>query len=173
MDRMERESPAGSANPLPGSIQSKTTRNSSTLPVLFLWRRAVLSPLGPESATTRYVLLALSTFMDVDGCNAFPSESRLAEASGLSRRAIIMHMKIAEQDGWIGRRKVRRKGRIWHGYVYEPRFPVRLDGLSRFDEVNNVHLGQGQAVRAAVDKLLDGKVGEVHHRFEEVHAVHE
>lgn len=99
---------------------------------------------------TRYVLLALSTYMNTDGGNAFPSQSKLAEKTGLAKRTVNEHLERAEADGWIARRRVRRRARIWHFHRYEPRFPSFLAYVRRDDEVTETHRVLG--VTVPVDK---------------------
>lgn len=106
--------------------------------IVSTWRRAVCSPAGPESPTTRYLLLALAARMeDESGCAR--SESQLAEDTGLVKRSVITHLQLAEEDGWIARRRRRPRGRLHQSCVYEVRFPPRYDGNVHRDEVNVLH----------------------------------
>lgn len=66
---------------------------------LFSWRHAILESDLPS--TTRLVLLTLSCHMSDAGDSCFPSVVRLASESGLSKKAVIEHLKIAKEKGWI------------------------------------------------------------------------
>lgn len=131
--------------------------------ILFAWREAILSEFGPKSPVTRYVLLALSTRMELDGSGAFPSESTLAKMTGMTRRTIIPHLKIAESEGWINRRKDRRKGQMWHRYThYQPRFPVSLEHASPPNKVKDVHLVGTTSAEAEGTSGNPDKVKDIH-----------
>jgi DNA-binding MarR family transcriptional regulator len=61
-------------------------------------QRAILkSDLSP---TTKHVLLTLSHHVDVAG-SAPPSVEQLAKDTGLSKRTVIRHLKIASRAGWV------------------------------------------------------------------------
>jgi len=94
--------------------------------VLFKWRASFMSTNGPPS-TTRYVLLALSRYMDPDGTGAFPSIATLAKDTGLSQRAVKTHLALAVELGWIERKHCRRMGQKWRNYEYRPRFPIPVE----------------------------------------------
>jgi Helix-turn-helix domain len=98
--------------------------------LLFWWQRAIASSSGPQSPTTRLVLLALSTHMRPDGSSAFPSIRRLAQGTALSDRSVGKHLKIAEQEGWIERCLRGTPGRGWRRYEYRPLFPKGAPGGS-------------------------------------------
>ena len=93
------------------------------LKYLFEWRDATLGDSGPESPFTRLVLLTLSTHMDLDGKSCFPSQRLLAKETKLSRRAIGIHLRKAEQDGWIIRESRNGKGQGWKRHKYIPKIP--------------------------------------------------
>jgi hypothetical protein len=67
---------------------------------IFEWRKAFMSPSGPES-TTRLVLLAISTHMTIEGKSAWPSYECLARETGLSTRSVGEHVRRAEIWGWL------------------------------------------------------------------------
>jgi len=98
--------------------------------VLFNWRSAFMSPGGPPS-TTRYVLLALSRYMETDGTGAFPAIATIAIDTGLSSRAIKTHLALAVELGWIERKHCRRMGQKWRNYEYRPRFPLPVEAGER------------------------------------------
>lgn len=86
---------------------------------LFDWRSAVASKFGPEKPTTRFVLLTLALHMSPKGDSCWPSIDLLAEESGLSRRAVIEHLQLAEQNGWIAKRdRSTRSGQGWRRVEY-------------------------------------------------------
>lgn len=98
--------------------------------LLFNWRWAIASGDGPESPTTRHVLLTLSVHMGLAGDRAHPSEACLAEETGLSERAVGIHLQKAVDAGWISRKR-RRNGRAWAQYDYQAVIPPHLRGPER------------------------------------------
>ena len=94
---------------------------------LFTWRDALCSAEGPPS-TTRLVLLVLSTYMNADGSNCFPSTQTIAIASGLSEKSVITHLQVAAKLGWIRKCEHGRSfgGRGWKKHRYEPLIPANL-----------------------------------------------
>lgn len=108
--------------------------------LLFQWREAVMSDMGPSSPITRYVLLTLSMRMDIDGRGAYPSQTTLSEMTKLAKRTVNEHLQLAEKEGWIARLLQRRKARIWHNHRYEVRFPAFLQHAKPKDKVTETHL---------------------------------
>ena len=98
--------------------------------LLFNWRWALASGDGPESPTTRHVLLTLSVHMGLAGDRAHPSEACLAEETGLSERAVGIHLQKAVDVGWSARKR-RRNGRAWAQYDYQAVIPAHLRGTER------------------------------------------
>lgn len=89
----------------------------------YVWERAVISKHGgPSSSTTRHVLLTLATHVDRE-LVAFPSIETLTGESGLSDRAVRMHLALAERGGWIQRSARREGGKAWANYVYRLTLP--------------------------------------------------
>lgn len=89
----------------------------------YAWERAVISKHGgPASSTTRHVLLTLATHVDRE-LVAFPSIETLTDESGLSDRAVRMHLTLAERGGWIQRSARREGGKAWANYVYRLTLP--------------------------------------------------
>lgn len=99
----------------------------------FDWERAIRrSDLHP---TTRLVLFALGTYMNRDGSGARPTQETLAEACGLSARAVRNHLTAAREAGWLT--LVSRGG--WRGSgaggtpmasVYAPAIPASATGTT-------------------------------------------
>lgn len=80
-------------------------------PLLFRWQDAWCSPLGPEP-TTRLVLHCIKKHLGVGEHVAWPSQELLAEETGLSLRAVKIHLDKVELTGWMGRkRRIVRRGR--------------------------------------------------------------
>jgi len=99
---------------------------NATLP-LFRWRDAFCSKDGPP-AITRLVLWTLSKHMDMYGADCFPSQETVAKESRLSLKAVKIHLRRAERDGWIERSPRRPRGKakasFRYGTDYLPRFPL-------------------------------------------------
>lgn len=66
---------------------------------LFTWRSAICQSELP--ATTRHVALTLSLHMSELGDSCYPSQSRLAEETGLARRTVNRHLSKLDGDGWL------------------------------------------------------------------------
>ena len=99
-------------------------------PNIFEWRNAFLSEYGPKDPNTRYLLLTLSTFMDKDGSNAFPSFDTLAARTGLSRATVARKMPAAHTEGWIDRTPRGKQGRQgWKRWTYTATIPPRVEKL--------------------------------------------
>ena len=93
-------------------------------PFLLRWRSMVLSDAGPATSGARFVLLALSTYMDSDGASCFPSIETLAQATQLSDKTVRTHLAAAERVGWITRElRGRNAGQAWKGYEYAATLP--------------------------------------------------
>lgn len=115
-------------------------------PCLFAWRDAILTSDLP--ATTRHVLLTLSTHMNRDGGSAFPSTRTLAQETGLSRRTVEGHLRAAEAKGWIARSEA-GAGRGWRRQEYEPLLPTASAGGA---EDSPPKAGRGESKRTDVGK---------------------
>jgi hypothetical protein len=97
---------------------------------VFDWRTAVASPYGPPNPTTRHVLLTLSLHMSPSGDSCFPSIDLLTVESGLSRRAVVQHMQLAAEAGWIGKRdRAERSGQGWRRVEYTATIPAGVEEL--------------------------------------------
>lgn len=73
----------------------------------FTWERHLLGSVEPP--TRKLVLLALASFVNKRGV-AFPTQQQLAEACGLTPRAIRSHLAAAIECGWVERTRVGRSG---------------------------------------------------------------
>lgn len=108
--------------PLPESEISKIISNvnqylNSEKKPLFQYRDFIRYEL-PKNSTLRHILHCISFYMDEKGKPAYPTEEQLATDTGLSRATIIAKLKIAEEEGYILRRKNRTLGSNRFNYVY-------------------------------------------------------
>jgi hypothetical protein len=85
------------------------------------WRHAVLKSDLP--ATTRHVLLTISCFMNDVGGGCYPTQEQLAEATGLTDRAVRKHLDDAVSAGWLLRREHGFRGQKWRNHEYEASWP--------------------------------------------------
>jgi len=104
----------------------KRTRQSDKRPFVVKWRAAILSEVGPPTASAKLVLLALSNWMSPDGGSCWPSTTTLSEATALSRRVVGLHLGLAVDEGWIVRQR-RGTGRWNRGYTYQATFPPEVE----------------------------------------------
>lgn len=65
------------------------------------WEQAVCR--SDLQSTTRHVLLTLATYAGRQGASIFPSVKTLCRDTGLSKRTVQKHLKLAEEAGWISR----------------------------------------------------------------------
>lgn len=89
------------------------------------WRHKILKSDLPS--TTRHVLLTLSCFMNDVGGGCYPTQEQLAEASGLTDRAVRKHLELAEQKGWLRRDEHGFRGQRWRNTEYWALWPDPLD----------------------------------------------
>lgn len=87
------------------------------------WRHAILKSDLP--ATTRHVLLTISCFMNDVGGGCYPTQEQLAEASGLSDRAVRAHIETAVKAGWLVRKEHGFRGQKWRNHEYEAAWPAQ------------------------------------------------
>ena len=81
------------------------SRKPDKRPLVVRWRSAVLSPDGPKSPTTRFVLVALSNHMWPDGDRCYPSIATLSKETAFSPRVVGLHLHVAVEAGWITRKR--------------------------------------------------------------------
>ena len=94
----------------------------------YTWRAAILkSNLMP---TTRHVLLTLSCYVNDIGQSAYPSTVTLASDTGLSERAIITHLHMARELGWV---KISKHGFGGQKWAHNEYFPCSPSG--DYDEI--------------------------------------
>jgi len=110
------------------SIASYPVGNKECL--LYNWRDYIKTIHGPEQSTTRHVLLALSSYMDKDGKDCYPSQEQLAKETGLSKKTVSKHLQIAQQEGWIKIIPHKGKGQAWKNNIYLPTIPKHLQDES-------------------------------------------
>lgn len=89
------------------------------------WRQAIWE--SNLSATTKIVLQALASHMNDFGDPMFPSQERLSKLCSLSERAVITHLQVAEEMGWIRPRKRELRGKKWAANEYVACWP---DGVN-------------------------------------------
>jgi len=117
----------------------------------YSWRGAILKSGLPP--TTRHVLLTLSCHMNDAGESCYPSIELLCEETGLSKRAVIMHLQNAADAGWIAVDKHGFKGKKWARNEYKISWPEEesddikvvhdvhhlIDEGGAFDDIKVVH----------------------------------
>lgn len=131
-------------------------------PVFFSWRQAILK--SGLRATTKHVLLTLSCHMNDAGESCYPSIDLLCQETSLSKRAVITHLQLALNAGWIGVRVHGFSGRSWARNEYHIKWPDSADGWDSFKDDEVVH---------QVHRPSNEVVHEVHHPGNEaVNVVH-
>lgn len=89
------------------------------------WRHAIIKSGLPP--TTRHVLLTISCFMNEMGDGCYPTQKQLADATGLSERAVRQHLDVAEKAGWIKRQEHGFRGQKWRNHEYQACWPEPQD----------------------------------------------
>ena len=85
------------------------------------WRQAICKS-GLES-TTRLVLQTLACWMNDMGGGCYPAASTIAEACGLSNRAVLTHLQKAADAGWLVINQHGFKGQKWRRNEYQAAWP--------------------------------------------------
>ena len=86
------------------------------------WRDAVTqADLEPN---TKYILLVLSLYMDERGGSCYPTIDTLVKDSSLARGTVIKHLNLAEEAGFILRRRHGFKGQEWANNEYAAAYPA-------------------------------------------------
>jgi hypothetical protein len=102
------------------------------------WRQAILK--SNLQATTKLVLLAISTYMNDHGEGCYPSQDQIALDTSLSRRAVITHIELAVQAGFLLKDKRNLKGRAWDANEYRANMPEwNAPDAPHEEGVNHVH----------------------------------
>lgn len=119
---------------------------------IWTWRHAIWE--ADLAATTKLVLQALASHLNDMGGPMFPSQERLAKLCSLSERAIITHLDVAEEKGWIVVRKRELNGKRWAANEYVARFP---DGVNKVHPTsdNGVNNVQSRGERRSGDGVKD------------------
>ena len=89
----------------------------------YQWEKEVMAATSLP-AMTRFVLLAVATYMDGAGRGAFPSQETLALDTGLTARTVRKHLAIAERAGWL--LKVRQGRHVGRGASYSNMYDASL-----------------------------------------------
>lgn len=90
----------------------------------FGWERAIIGAGGPRSSTTRLVLLALATHIPRARTHAWPGIRRLEAETALSNRAVIDHLEIAVNEGWLRREITKLPEMRYRASVYWIQLPA-------------------------------------------------
>jgi hypothetical protein len=111
------------------------------------WRLAIQTSGLPS--TTRLVLLNLTIYMNDEGGNCFPGTRKQAADTGLSEKAVIDHLKVAVQAGFLQKQSRGLRGARWkaNGYIAllpestESRLALPTDNLAQAAEPDSVQQG--------------------------------
>lgn len=92
---------------------------------VWTWRQAILESRLP--ATTKHVLMVISTHMNDMGEGCYPSTKRVSFLSSLSERAVCEHIGNAVQAGWLISKVHGFNGQGWARNEYQPSWPKGTD----------------------------------------------
>lgn len=91
--------------------------------ITFTWEQSVLDSDILES-NTKYLLLALRTYMNQHGNNCFPSIESLSKRTKLSKPTICKHIALAIKHGFLKKKLMGFAGQRWALNHYTPIFPL-------------------------------------------------
>jgi len=99
----------------------------------FMGKHGLIEAPELPRSTTRHILHVLAAYMSAHAdshCgpgalefNCYPSTRSIAVNSGYSERAVVEHLKYAEDNGWIVKMIRGRSGKGWKRHEYVPAFP--------------------------------------------------
>jgi hypothetical protein len=92
------------------------------------WRNAILAT--KLQATTKHVLLVISTHMNDMGGGCYPSVKTIAELASLSERSVCTHIDIASEAGWLAVEKHGFNGLGWARHEYKALWPEGTESPS-------------------------------------------
>lgn len=105
---------------------------------LWSWRQAILK--SELQATTKLVLLVLSTYMNDHGEGCYPSQEQIAASASLTARAVIKHIDLAINAGFLVKNKRNKTGKLWDSNEYSATIPCGYTGVvTQNVVVNHVH----------------------------------
>ena len=93
-------------------------KSDKRIPFISLWQQALRD--SKLKSTTKLLGLIMSTYMNKDGHNCFPSTSTLASGSDLSQNSVCTHLKILVHEGWIKKVAHHKSGKGWKSNEYIP-----------------------------------------------------
>lgn len=127
----------------------------------FSWRSAFQkSNLSP---TTKLVLFCISTYMNDHGEGAFPSIETIMVDSSLSNRAVITHIKKAQEFGFLKVSQHGFKGRNWKRNEYHISIPEAMNEVhDDSDKAVNLTTQGGEPHAQGSEPNDIGVVNEVH-----------
>lgn len=85
------------------------------------WKDAVVS--SQLEPNTKFILLVLSLYMDAKGGSCYPTIDTLVKDSSLARATVIKHLALAEQAGFIRKKRHGFKGQEWANNEYLATYP--------------------------------------------------
>lgn len=134
-------------------------RQTISAPPFFQWRRAIFaSGLAP---TTRHVLLTLGSHVSDREPTCYPSIDLLAAETGLTRRAVITHLKLARETGWIAVSKQSR-GRRWARNHYRIAWPAGSEAAALPDALTSETSAPSDGLDSEAAAPFDAPQGATH-----------
>ncbi len=108
---------------------------------IWTWRQAILRV--KLEASTKLLLLALSTYMNDHGKSCYPSIDQICKDTSLSERTVFYHLKIAEEAGFLVKEKRDLEGKKWAANLYTAAMPQHLEATATIapqnEEVQSLH----------------------------------
>ena len=126
---------------------------------VFNWRILIFKSDLPPYA--KYIACLLSTYMNEQGDNCFPSIARICLETGLTKPTVIKYIQVLKQEGWLLTKKKGYKGQAWAHNQYYPNIPGNV--------VEEIHCLQKEKAVKEVNHLSEGGKTESRRRLNSEH----
>jgi hypothetical protein len=93
------------------------------------WRQAIKD--SDLKSTTKLVLLTLSVYMNDCGNGCYPSVEQLVKDTSLSKRAVIVHLQLAEKAYFITKKMHGFRGNKWRRTEYIATYPDQQKNIQK------------------------------------------
>jgi hypothetical protein len=118
--------------------------------------------ISPLSSTTKLVLHTLGLHMNEAGENSYPSINTIARECSLSRTAVLRHLKVASDAGWVKITKRKAKNGGAASNLYRAAMPSEVepeDSIQPDKETHNIIRRRADSARC--DECKEGRKPEV------------
>lgn len=109
---------------------------------VYNWRILIFKSNLPPNA--KYIGCHLSTYMNEQGDNCFPSIARICSETGLSKPTTIKYIRVLNHEGWLLTKKKGFNGQAWAHNQYYPNIPKNvMEDINEKAVKEIYHLSEG------------------------------